>query len=100
MSRDIGRVRSAFNTGHRQLAPAYRQGAKSGLMRRSKLARTYSITFAAGRTLGSRFGGSSDLDFLADLDDHQIFTEFQWTGVNLPSWWNQILLGRVWQHDV
>lgn len=29
-SRDIGRVRSAFNTGHRQLAPAYRQRAKSG----------------------------------------------------------------------
>ena len=54
----------------------------------------------AGRTLESRFGGSSDLDLLADLDDHQIFTEFQWTGVNLPRWWNQILLGRVWQHDV
>src|ERR1700746_1661975 len=42
---------------------------------------------------------SSVFNLLTDLDDHQIFAEFQWTGVGLPRRWKQILLGGVWQHD-
>src|SRR5260370_31975819 len=55
---------------------------------------------STGFRLGSRLGGSSDFNLFTDLDDHQIFAEFQWTGVGLPRRWNQILLAGVWQHYV
>lgn len=73
---------------------------RTGLTRRSKLVRADSIMSVLDFTPGSRFGGSSDFNLLADVNDHQIFTELQRTGVSLPRWWNQILLGRVRQHDV
>jgi hypothetical protein len=50
-------------------------------------------TSTGGLRLGSGLGGSLGLNLLTDLDHHQVFAEFQRTGVSLPCWRNQILLG-------